>query len=167
MQKRLKILPKYTMDIVDNKDTHKWMSDRRIKSMTKAIENGFNTNRLTEKIDKKSMNEYMAGMQAIEHRLYWEKLHMRTFEDEFEAHYDKYFAEDIETLPSYLREEYMITVKQDREEKETGTSMTEELHPDNLYWEQTMRMNSEEEAKMLALQFRVRKMVESRLMEDE
>lgn len=155
------------MDIVENKDTHKWMSDKRIKSMTKAIENGFNSNRLTEKIDKKSMVEYMTKMKAIEHRLYWEKLHMRTFEDEFESHYDKYFAEDIETLPSYLRDEYMITVKQDKEEKAIGSSVIEELHPDNLYWEQTMRMNSEEESKLLALQYRVRKMTESRLMEDE
>jgi hypothetical protein len=167
MQKRLKLLPKYTIDIVENKDTHKWMTDKRIKSMTKAIESGFNTNRLTEKIDKKAMNEYMIEMQAVEHRLYWEKLHLRTFEDEFEAHYDKYFAEDIETLPSYLRDEYMIAVKQDNEEKATGTSLTEEVHPDNLYWEQTMRMNSEEESKLLAVQYRVRKMVESRLMEDE
>lgn len=165
--KRLKNAPRFTMENSEQKDTHKWMTDKRIKAMTKAIENGFNTNRLTEKIDKKSIKEFMATMKDLEMRLYWEKLHYRQFEDEYMEYFDGYFERDIETLPSYLRDEYMIAHKQDNEARELNNSMAEEFNPENMYWEQTMRMNSEEEARLIALRYRVRKLVESRLMEDE
>lgn len=165
--KRLKNAPRFTMDNSPQKDTHKWMTDRRIKAMTKAIENGFNANRLTEKIDKKSAKEFMKTMKELEGRLYWEKLHYRQFEDEFAEYFEGYFERDIETLPSYLRDEYMIAVKQDNEAKALNNSMSEEFNPENMYWEQTMRMNSEEEARLIALRYRIRKLIESRLMEDE
>jgi hypothetical protein len=165
--KRLRDAPKYTMETSEQKDTHKWMTDRRIKAMTKAIEIGFNTNRLTQKIDKKSMKEFMKTMKDLEMRLYWEKLHHRQFEDDFADYFEGYFERDIETLPSYLRDEYMIAVKQDNEARELNNSMAEEFNPENMFWEQTMRMNAEEEAQLIALRYRMRKIVESRLMEDE
>lgn len=165
--KRLKNAAKYTMEISENKETHKWMNDKRIRAMSKFIEQGFNTNRLTEKIDKKSAAEYMTAMKNLEMRLYWEVMHNRTFEEEFAKYYDTYFAEDIESLPNDVREEYEISIKQDREEREVGNALPEEINPDNLYWEHTMRLNSEEEAKLIALKQRVRKLSESRLMEDE
>jgi hypothetical protein len=158
---------KFTFDMSPQKETHRWINDRRIKAMVKSIETAFNTNRLTQKIDPKSAKAYMDSMKSMERRLYWEKMKYVDLMERYRQHHDKFFEEDIMNLPGYLKDEYEIAMKQDGEAADINLGIVEEYNPDNYYWEQTMRLNSEEEAKILNLQYRIRKILESRLMEDE
>lgn len=143
------------------------MSDRRIRAMARTIESALNANRLKDKIDPKSMKEYMTSMKDLEQRLYWEKLHYTSLMQNYNQYYDKFFENEIEKLPGYLKLEYEISIKQVKEAKQQNSGLAEDYNPENLYFEQTMRLNSEEDARRIALQYRVRKLIEQRLMDDE
>lgn len=164
---RLRNVPKYTFENSLQKETHRWMNDKRIRAMGRTVENAMNTSRLTEKIDPKSMKEFMTKMKELEKKLYWEKLHFIQLTDQYNQSFNRYFDEEIMNLPGYLKSEYEIGQKHDREYAENDSGIPEEYNPENIYWEQTMRLHPEEEAKMIALRFRVRKLLEGRLMEDE
>ena len=157
---------KYSFNISTQKDTHKWVNDKRVKAMTKVIENALNNNRLTEKLDTKAVKEYMRTMKDLEMRLYWERMHYARNETRFNKHYERFFKEDIETLPVFLKAEYNMAIKNNKQEAQTNLAIPEEFNPDNLYWEQMMRLNSDEEAKLKLLQTRIRKIMENRLIEE-
>lgn len=163
---RLTMTTKYSFNSSTQKDTHKWINDKRVKAMTKVIENAMNNNRLTEKLDKKAVKEYMTTMKELELRLYWERMHYARNEARFNKHYEKFFKDDVETLPVFLKAEYNMAIKNNKQESQTNLAIPEEFNPENLYWEQMMRLNSEEEAKLKLLQMRVRKIMENRLIEE-
>lgn len=158
---------RYTIDNSDNKDSHRWMTDRRIKSMAKSIEAGLNRNRLTLKVDPKKGKEFVAKMKELEPRLYWEKMHYIETFNNYKRHYDQFFEQEVMQMPGSLKSEYEVALRNDDEARAINGGIAEEFNPENLFWEQTMRLNAEEQAKLLALQSRVRKLMEGRLMEDE
>lgn len=158
---------RYTIDNSDDRDTHRWISEKRIRAMAKSIEGALNKNRLTTKINPKSAAEFVAKMKELEPRLYWEKMtYIKTIEN-YKEHYDAFFENEVEQMPGYLKGEYEAALRNDGQSLEANSGVPEEFNPENLYWEQTMKTNSEEQAKLLALQSRMRKIIESRLMEDE
>ncbi len=164
---RLANTARYTIENSENKDSHRWMNDKRIKAMARSIEAGLNRNRLTLKMDPKKGMDFVTKMKELEPRLYWEKMHHIETLNNYKRHYDQFFQQEVVQMPGSLKGEYEVALRNDEEAMTVNGGISEEFNPENLYWEQNMRLNAEEQAKLLALQSRVRKLMEGRLMEDE
>lgn len=164
--KREQSLIRFSLERSEVKESHQWITDKRLRAMTKFLEDSMNRNRLTVKIDKASAKKYVERMKELEHRLYWEKSKYVAESGCLRRHQESFLSEEIDRLPGYLKREYNVL---NSEEAETIYPFTwpEELHPENIYWDQYMRLNSEEEARLISLRIRVRKLAENKLMEDE
>jgi hypothetical protein len=164
--KREQTLNRFSMDRSEIKEAHPWITDKRLRAMTKFLEEAMNRNRLTVKLDKASAKRYVERMKELEGRLYWEKARYVAEAEAMRRHQEEFLGGELERLPGYLKREYSVL---SAEEIETVYPFTwpEELHPENIYWDQYMRLNSEEEARLISLRIRVRKLAENKLMEDE